>query len=495
MNNNTRFNLVAVAFLCFFSSQLTHAGSATWNLNPVDEDWINPNNWTPTTFPNGPSDTATFGVSNNSIISLAIDIEVAEMIFQSGASAYVIGTAPNGAVLTMSGAGVTNNSGVSQIIAVLPTFSGPGGIIFRNSATAGSQVSYPNNGVSFGTPPEIDFMDNSSAGSATFTNSGSFANGIDGSLIVFADSSSAEQAILINNGATVGGGGGGVTSFTGTSRAGNATLIASAGQSGGHGGVIEFRDRSDGGQASVQVFGNGTLQIVNSVKNKVTIGSLEGDGVVSMGFSTVTLAVGRNARDTTFAGTITGAGGLRKVGGGTLELTGANNYADATLVEGGTLLVNNPTGSATTSVNIMSGTLGGNGTIDGLVQVGTSGQGRIAPGIGGRGPATLHISGGVQFFSTGSLACKFYPSRGTSDSVNAGSATIDRGALFSFSNGGTGQIATGTVFTLVNNLGSSPIFGNFTNLRDGATVTSNGNKFLVDYEGGDGNDLTLTVVP
>jgi hypothetical protein len=126
---------------------------------------------------------------------LAIDIEVAEMIFQSGASAYVIGTAPNGAVLTMSGAGVTNNSGVSQIIAVLPTFSGPGGIIFRNSATAGSQVSYPNNGVSFGTPPEIDFMDNSSAGSATFTNSGSFANGIDGSLIVFADSSSAEQAI------------------------------------------------------------------------------------------------------------------------------------------------------------------------------------------------------------------------------------------------------------------------------------------------------------
>jgi hypothetical protein len=61
-------------------------------------------------------------------------------------------------------------------------------------------------------------------------------------------------------------------------------LIAKRGQSGGHGGVIEFRDRSDGGQASVQVFGNGTLQIVNSVKNKVTIGSLEGDGVVSMVF-------------------------------------------------------------------------------------------------------------------------------------------------------------------------------------------------------------------
>jgi autotransporter-associated beta strand protein len=489
-----RFKLLAVAFLCFVSSQLSYGGSATWNLNPVDDDWINPNNWTPTTFPNGPSDAATFGVSNMSIISLATDIEVAEMIFQPGASAYVIGTAPNGAVLTMSGAGVTNNSGISQIIAVLPTFSGPGGIVFTNSATAGSQVSYPNNGVSFGTPPEIDFMDNSSAGSATFTNSGAFAAGIDGSLIAFVDSSNAGQATLINNGATVGGGGGGVTRFIGTSRAGAATLIANAGQSGGEGGVIEFRDRADGGQASVQVFGNGTLQIVNFVRSNVTIGSLEGDGVVLIDSPTL-LRVGKNGQSTTFSGTIQGSGGLKKIGRGTLELTGASSYANATLVEEGTLLVNNLTGSATTSVTIVSGTLGGSGTIDGLVQVGTVGNGRIAPGIGARGPTTLHVSGGVHFFSSGSLACRFYPSRGTSDSVNGDHVTIDAGASFSFPNAGAGQIVSGTVFTLINNLGSSPIFGNFTNLPDGGTVTSNGNKFLVDYEGGDGNDLTLTVVP
>jgi autotransporter-associated beta strand protein len=401
------------------------------------------------------------------------------MIFQSSASPYIIGTAPNGNILTMSGAGVTNNSGVSQIIAVLPTFSGPGGISFTNSATAGNQIGYPNNGVSFGTPPVMHFMDSSNAGTASFTNSGSFANGIDGSLILFADSSSGDHAILTNNGATVSGGGGGVTRFMNTSHAGNATVIANAGQNGGKGAVIEFRDRADGGQATVQVFGNGTLQIVDFVRSNLTIGSLEGDGVVILDSPTL-LQVGKNGRSTTFAGTIQGSGGLKKVGRGTLELTGASTYANATLVEEGTLLVNNVTGSATTGVTVTSGTLGGSGTIDALVQVGKVGQGRIAPGITARSPTTLHVTGSVHFFSNGSLACKFYPNRGASDSVEAGGITIDRGAIFSFPNGSGGQIALGTVFTLINNLGSSPIFGNFTNLPDGGTVTSNGNKFLVD---------------
>jgi hypothetical protein len=37
--------------------------------------------------------------------------------------------------------------------------------------------------------------------------------------------------------------------------------------------------------------------------------------------------------------------------------------------------------------------------------------------------------------------------------------------------------------------------GTFSNLVDGSTFASNGNNFQVNYEGGDGNDLTLTVVP
>ena len=160
---------------------------------------------------------------------------------------------------------------------------------------------------------------------------------------MFADSSSADHATLINNGATVGGGGGGVTRFIETSRAGSATLIANAGQSGGKGAVIEFRDRADGGQASVQVFGNGTLQVVNSTQDKVSIGSLEGDGIVSLGSPTVALAVGTNNLSTTFSGLIqNGAGSndgsLTKTGTGKLTLSGANTYNGGTTINGGTLL-------------------------------------------------------------------------------------------------------------------------------------------------------------
>jgi hypothetical protein len=70
-----------------------------------------------------------------------------------------------------------------------------------------------------------------------------------------------------------------------------------------------------------------------------------------------------------------------------------------------------------------------------------------------------------------------------------------RGALFSFLGIGTGTLATGTVFIVINNTSASAITGTFSNLANGSIFTSNGNTFQASYEGGDGNDLTLTVVP
>ena len=40
-----------------------------------------------------------------------------------------------------------------------------------------------------------------------------------------------------------------------------------------------------------------------------------------------------------------------------------------------------------------------------------------------------------------------------------------------------------------------PIAGTFSNLPDGSTFTSNGTSFKANYQGGDGKDLTLKVVP
>jgi hypothetical protein len=49
--------------------------------------------------------------------------------------------------------------------------------------------------------------------------------------------------------------------------------------------------------------------------------------------------------------------------------------------------------------------------------------------------------------------------------------------------------------TVIKNTAATPIAGTFSNLPDGAIVNVNGNNLQADYQGGDGNDLTLTVVP
>ena len=58
-----------------------------------------------------------------------------------------------------------------------------------------------------------------------------------------------------------------------------------------------------------------------------------------------------------------------------------------------------------------------------------------------------------------------------------------------------GRLNVGTTFTVINNAAATPIAGTFANLPDGSMITIKGNNLQASYEGGDGNDLTLTVVP
>ena len=48
---------------------------------------------------------------------------------------------------------------------------------------------------------------------------------------------------------------------------------------------------------------------------------------------------------------------------------------------------------------------------------------------------------------------------------------------------------------MISNTSASPIAGAFDNLPDGSVLTSGPNTFAVNYEGGDGNDLTFTALP
>jgi hypothetical protein len=53
-----------ITLLSLSFAQNAHAGSATWNLDPISSDWNIAANWTPNTVPNGPDDIATFELSN-----------------------------------------------------------------------------------------------------------------------------------------------------------------------------------------------------------------------------------------------------------------------------------------------------------------------------------------------------------------------------------------------------------------------------------------------
>ncbi|MCX7412135.1 MAG: autotransporter-associated beta strand repeat-containing protein, partial [Planctomycetia bacterium] len=118
----------------------------------------------------------------------------------------------------------------------------------------------------------------------------------------------------------------------------------------------------------------GTVEFTVPGTNTYSLGGLQGSRNLSMGANS--LSVGGNGQSTTYSGGISGSGGFSKVGGGTLQLAGANTYAGLTSVIDGGLRLN---GSIAGGLNIApiatlsgTGTVGGNATIAGTHSPGNS---------------------------------------------------------------------------------------------------------------------------
>lgn len=512
----------------FFSTQSSRAGSATWNLDPTTDDWNTAINWTPNTVPNGQADIATFSLSNHPAPSLSAAVELSEIIFAPGASAFTINFM-RGRTMNLYGAGITNNSGIPQNF-VLTLFRGvPAQMVFHNSATAGDGVVYT---VQSPYPiPGMLFLDDSSAGTSRLVNN-STLDDVHAGDILFSDNATAAEATIINNGGLFSGGQGANTDFLGSgngsatagnariiahggtvsgalggsvsfgtgAHAGDATLIAYGGVTGATGGEIDFFGVATGDRARIELSGNASLNTTN-ITNSVTIGSLEGAGTVSLGASNLT--IGSNNLSTTFSGVIEddgGAGGsLTKTGSGKLTLSGTNTYTGGTIIAAGTLFITNRLGSGTGSgaVQVNAGKLGGTGKISGSVTVGTgSGPGAfLTPGTAAARLATLMIRNTLTFKADGTFHFGYKSTNPAADKAVANGVTIGTGAQLFFGPVDTGTLALGTVFTALDNTATTPIAGTFSNVGDGSTVTVGSNTFQADYEGGDGNDLTLTVVP
>ena len=236
--------------IVILTNQFAIGGSATWKVDPISNDWNTAENWMPATVPNGPDDVATFDVSNQTAITVSANTEVANIVFDPGASIFTITSGP-AVELTVSGVGVANNSGVEQNFVVTTDASGGGALSFTNEATAGDQVSYTVNGSSGAAAGLLSFHDTSTAGTASFvTNSSSVFIGLWATL-EFDDNSTAGDAVIVSNPGASTYLVGGRTYFYNASNAGNATVTNKGDTAaGGSNGTTIFDDTATAGSAT-----------------------------------------------------------------------------------------------------------------------------------------------------------------------------------------------------------------------------------------------------
>ncbi|MEO0796799.1 MAG: autotransporter-associated beta strand repeat-containing protein [Verrucomicrobiota bacterium] len=131
--------------------------------------------------------------------------------------------------------------------------------------------------------------------------------------------------------------GDGTLTITGTSAHSGSTTI--------NGGTLDVQELDD--NAAVIINNSGSELVIN---DNETIGSLAGNGgTVTMGSNDLT--AGGNGDNTTFAGDLSGSGTFTKTGSGEMTLSGSSSLTGDVVVSGGSLLVDNNSGSALGSIN------------------------------------------------------------------------------------------------------------------------------------------------
>ena len=132
-------------------------------------------------------------------------------------------------------------------------------------------------------------------------------------------------------------------------------------------------------------------------------------------------------------------------------------------------------------------TLGGSGTVGTIAA-----NGIISPG---NSPGILNSSN-VTFSSSGNFMVELTgpnPGVGGYDQLNVTGTVSLANATLNVIPNFTTPVAIGQQFTIINNDGTDPITGTFNGLANGAQFSAGGYTFRINYAGGTGNDVVLTL--
>jgi outer membrane autotransporter protein len=369
-------------------------------------------------------------------------------------------------------------------------------INFEDDSRAGASDISLGNGIVTTDRAFLDFFGTSTADNATITANGDFSS------IEFHDDSTAGNADFSLIGSSA------VLRLLDNSTAGNADITLTGANSrfelfdnsSAENAMVTANDQTtvsiegaaSGGDARFIINDGATFTIADLTTNSTTAGSIEGAGVFDLGDKALT--VGSNNLSTEVSGTIDGVGGsLMKVGTGTLTLSGSNTYEGFTILAAGTLELN--TTGHTSHVWVEDGAiLAGTGSF-GVPLTGPGGLtalsgATVAPGPATGGIGTLTVAGGNIVFESGSHFRVDVNASGESDVLVAGFGTVDlTGAILDVI-AASGNYALSTSYTIIDNAtGIDPITGTFASLNSNLAFLTPS----VDYAGGDGNDVILTM--
>jgi len=231
--------------------------------------------------------------------------------------------------------------------------------------------------------------------------------------------------------------------------------------------------------------GGGTVTIgvpVTLAASQTWVGdvSFTSSASIDLGSFTLTLTQFRGSLD----GMIVGSGSL-VVSDSVISLSTSNAFTGATIVRGRTGLVHCACTLAGAAIGAEFGTFSFAPGAHAASAVAAGGTIDVADGPATSGDLALDAAS-VFSVESGSAS---HPALSVTGHVSLGDARL------SFSAGFTPPV--GTVFTLIDNDGNDAVDGAFTNLPEGTRFrwASGSPTAQISYAGGDGNDVTLTIVP